>query len=596
MTLVILALVVVAFVSGRVPAGLVAVGASLALLATGVLDLPQAFAGFADPAVVLIASLFVVAEGLDASGLTGWAGQQLIARGGTRAAVLTVLVMLLVAVLSALISVNGAVAALLPVVVVVASRISVSPSKLLLPLAFGAHAGSLLTLTGSPVNVIISELAAGTGRGGFGFFAFTPIGVVLVVGTVLITVFFGRWLIPARTPASMPRDLSDHARTLLRQYASPQPFARVRVRANSPLVGRTAGEAHLEALAPVQLISVQGNERRPAGETIQAGDRLLVRGETASIRILKKEAKLAGLGVNGALGRTDALIDAAYGVAEVVVAPRSTMVGETVFPGMVTDSGDLVVLAVQRSGEVIDAQTILLESGDILLVQGRWDALDLNLADPTVLVVDEPDQLRRQAAPLGKRAWTALVILVLMVVALATGIMPAAVTGLLAAAAMVLTRTVTVERAHRSISWTTLLLVAGMIPMSTAITQTGTAELIANGLVDVVGQYGPLLVLLSLCLVALVFGQLISNTATALIIAPIAVSVAAELGVSPLPFLMAVAVVSAAAFLTPVATPANFMIMGPAGLRFGDYWKLGLALALLFLAVAVLLVPLLWPF
>ncbi|WP_223693230.1 SLC13 family permease [Leifsonia poae] len=595
-TMVILGLAVVAFVSGKVPTGLVALGASLALLATGVLDLPQAFAGFADPAVVLIASLFVVAEGLDASGLTGWAGQQLVSRGGTKAGVLTVLVMLVVAVLSALISVNGAVAALLPVVVVVASRISVAPSRLLLPLAFGAHAGSLLTLTGSPVNVIISELAAETGHGGFGFFEFTAVGAVLVVGTVLITVLFRRWLIPERMPATMPRDLSDHARTLLREYATPQPFARVRVRSNSPLVGRSAGEARLGELAPVQLIAVQGTDRRPAGETIQPGDRLLVRGETTSIRILKKEAKLAGLGANGSLGRTDALIDATYGVAEVVVSPRSSMVGETVFPGMITDSGDLVVLAVQRAGEAIDSQTIVLESGDILLVQGRWDALDLNLADPDLLVVDQPDQLRRQAAPLGMRAWVALAILVLMVASLATGIMPPAVTGLLAAAAMVLTRAVTVERAHRSISWTTLLLVAGMIPMSTAITKTGAAELIATGLVDTVGHLGPLFVLLALCVVALVFGQLISNTATALIIAPIAVSVAVELHVSPLPFLMAVAVVSAAAFLTPVATPANFMIMGPAGLRFGDYWRLGLVLVVLFLAVAVLLVPLLWPF
>ncbi|WP_025155384.1 SLC13 family permease [Leifsonia aquatica] len=595
-TMVTLGLAVVAFVSGRVPTGLVAVGASLALLATGVLDLQQAFAGFADPAVVLIASLFVVAEGLDASGLTGWAGQQLIRRGGTKAVILTVLVMLLVAVLSALISVNGAVAALLPVVVVVASRISVAPARLLLPLAFGAHAGSLLTLTGSPVNVIISELAAETGAGAFGFFEFTTVGAVLVVGTVLITVLCGRWLIPERTPAAMPRDLSDHARTLLAAYGTPQPFARVRVRANSPLVGRTPAEARLEEVAPVQLIAVQGSVRRPASETIRPGDWLLVRGATSSIKVLEKEAKLTGLGHNTGSRRTDALIDATYGVAEIVVAPRSSMIGETVFPGMVTDSGDLVVLAVQRAGEAIEAQTIMLESGDVLLVQGRWEALDLNLADPSVLVVDKPDQLRRQAAPLSARSWIALGILVAMVVLLATGVMQAAVTGLLAAAAMVLTRVVTVERAHRSISWTTLLLVGGMIPMSTAITQTGAAALIADGLVGAVGHAGPLVVLLALCVVALVFGQLISNTATALIISPIAVSVAAELQVSPLPFLMAVAVVSAAAFLTPVATPANFMIMGPAGLRFGDYWRLGIVLIALFLSVAVLLVPMLWPF
>jgi len=232
----------------------------------------------------------------------------------------------------------------------------------------------------------------------------------------------------------------------------------------------------------------------------------------------------------------------------------------------------------------------------VLLVQGTWEALDRQLADPDVLVVDEPDAVRRQAAPLGWRAWTALGILGAMVVLLATGLLPPAVTGLLAAIAMVLTRVVPVKRAHRAIDWTTLLLVAGMIPMSTAITQTGTAASIANGLVDWLGDSGPTLVLLALCIVALIFGQLISNTATVLVIAPIAVSVASTLGVSPLPFLMGVGVVCAAAFLTPVATPANFFVKGPAGLRFGDYWKMGLPLMLLFLVVAVLLVPAVWPY
>jgi di/tricarboxylate transporter len=594
-TLVILALAVVAFASGRIPTGLVAIGASLALLATGVLDLGEAFAGFADPAVILIASLFVVAEGLDASGLTGWAGQQLVARGGTKTSRLTLLLMALVAVLAALISVNGAVAALLPVAVVIASRMRLAPSRLLLPLAFGAHAGSMLVLTGSPVNVIISELA-GQAERPFTFFEFAPVGIVLLAGTLLITVLFGRWLIPQRRPAAMPRDLSDHARTLLQSYAGAQPFARVRVRSGSPLVGRRADQLDLGAVAPVQLIAVQGTDRRPSGETVAAGDRLVVRGDTTSIRLLKREVKLSSTGEPGSLSRADALIDATYGVAEIVVAPRSSMVGEEVFPGMITESGDLVVLAVQRAGETIDGHEIVLEPGDTLLVQGRWDKLDVNLAEPGILVVDEPDQLRRQAAPLGARSWIALGVLAGMVVLLATGVVPAAVAGLLAAAAMVLSRVVTVERAHRSISWTTLLLVGGMIPMSTAITKTGAATMIADGLVSAVGAAGPLVVLLALCLVALVFGQLISNTATALIIAPIAVSVAAEMHVSALPFLMAVAVVSAAAFLTPVATPANFMVKGPAGLRFGDYWRYGSTLVVLFLAVAVLLVPLIWRF
>ncbi|WP_158861762.1 SLC13 family permease [Leifsonia sp. AG29] len=513
-TVVILLLAVVAFLSGRIPTGLVAVGVSLALLATGVLDLQQAFAGFADPAVILIASLFVVSEGLDSSGLTAWTGRQLVHSGGGEARRLTFLVMAVVAVLSALISVNGAVAALLPVVVVIASRISVAPGRLLLPLAFGAHAGSLLTLTGSPVNVLLSEYAAASAGRPFGFFEFALVGVPLLIGSAVLCILFGRRLIPDRTPTAMSKDLSEHTRTLVRDYPS-----------------------------------------------------------------LDREA----------------LIGADAGVAEVLVPPRSALVGSRAFPGMVTDSGDLVLLAVQRRGEQVDAET-LLEPGDVLLLEGRWEHLDANLADPDVLVVDEPDAIRRQAAPLGWRAWTALVILGAMVVLLATGVFPPAVTGLLAAGAMVLTRVVSVERAHRSISWTTLLLVAGMIPLSTAITQTGTAAAIATALIGWVGGAGPTAVLAALCVVAAVFGQLISNTATALIIAPIAVSVAATLHVSPLPFLMAMAVVCAAAFLTPVATPANFMVMGPSGLRFTDYWRLGLPLLLLFLVVAVALVPVIWPF
>ncbi|MGO4298849.1 SLC13 family permease [Leifsonia sp. RAF41] len=513
-TIGILVLAVVAFLSGRIPTGLVAIGVSLALLATGVLDLQQAFAGFSDPAVVLIAALFVVSEGLDSSGMTAWTGRQLVRRGGGRPRRLTLLVMVVVAVLAALISVNGAVAALLPVVVVIASRIAVAPARLLLPLAFGAHAGSLLTLTGSPVNVLLSEYAASSAGRPFGFFEFALVGLPLLAGSVLIAVFLGQRLVPARAPAAMTKDFSDHARTLLREYP-----------------GVAEGS----------------------------------------------------------------LIASESGVAEVVIPPRSGLVGARAFPGMVTDSGDLVLLAVQRGGEALEVEASL-EAGDVLLLEGRWDHLETNLTDPNVLVVDEPDLVRRQAAPLGWRAWTALTILAMMVILLATGVFAPAVTGLLAAGAMVLTRVVSVERAHRSISWTTLLLVAGMIPLSTAITQTGTAASIANGLIGWVGGAGPTAVLAALCLVAAIFGQLISNTATALIIAPIAVSVAASMHVSPLPFLMAMAVVCAAAFLTPVATPANFMVMGPSGLRFTDYWRLGLPLLVLFIAVAVGLVPLIWPF
>ncbi len=514
-TLVILLAAVVAFMSNRVPVGVVALAVAVALWATGILSLGEALAGFGDPTVLFIAALFVVSEGLDATGVTTWAGQKVIGAAGTSTRKLLLFVMLLVAGLTALISVNGAVAALLPVVVVVAVRAGLAPSRMLLPLAFAAHAGSMLALTGTPVNIIVSDAAVEAGARAFNFFEFGLAGVPLVVGTLLITMLFGKRLVPMRTATVMPRDLSEHARVLRSQYA----------------------------------LSTPPSE----------------------------------------------LIDASGGVAEVVVSPRSGLIGLHVFPGMCTPSGDLVILAVQRKGEELEGPDATLAVGDTLLLEGPWAALDEHTADPDVLVVDSPDLLRR-TVPLGPRAGWAVGILLSMIVLLATGIVPAAVAALLAAMAMVLSRAVSVTQAYRSISWTTVVLVAGMIPLGAAFTKTGAADLMADGLLGAIGDSGPQLALFALCLITVILGQLISNTATVLIVIPVAVSVAATMGVSVLPFLMGLTVAGAASFLTPIATPANMMVMGPGGYRFTDYWKLGLPLLLLFLAVATFYVPLIWQF
>ena len=234
--------------------------------------------------------------------------------------------------------------------------------------------------------------------------------------------------------------------------------------------------------------------------------------------------------------------------------------------------------------------------GDTLLLSGSWDKLQQHTADgDEVLVVDDPATLRR-GVPLGVGAKRATAILVVMVVLLATGVVPAAIAGLLAASAVVLSGVLTSTQAYRAVSWTTVVLVAGMIPLSTAFVSTGTAEVIASRLLDVVGSASPHLALLAVCALTMVLGQLISNTATVLIMAPIAAVVAGDLGVSVLPFMMALGISGAASFLTPVATPANTMVLEPGGYRFGDYWKLGLPLLLIFLAVAVLWVPVVWPF
>jgi di/tricarboxylate transporter len=512
-TFLVLAAVVVVFVLDRFPVAVVAIATALSLWATGVLDLNQSLAGFGDPAVLFIAALFVVSESLDATGVTAWAGQQLVARVGESRTRLLVAMLGLVAVVTALISVNGAVAALLPVVVVLAMRLRRSPSQLLLPLAFAAHAGSLLTLSGSPVNVIASEFSHDAGAGSFGYFSFALVGIPLVVGTLVIVLLFGQRLLPKRTPRSGSRDFSEHARTLIEQY---------------------------------------GLEGEPE------------------------------------------LLTRHSGVAEVVIPPRSELVGDTAFPGMVTESGDLVVLAVQRKGDDLAGETVLAV-GDTLLLQGTWSALEEQLDDPEVLVVDQPEVVRRQV-PLGPGAKRALVVLGAMVILLATGAVPPAVAGLLAAGAIVLGRVLTIDEAYRGISWTTVVLVGGMIPLSTAMTESGAAAQLADVLVDIVGSSSPYLLLLGLFVLTAALGQLISNMATALIVIPVALQTATDLDVSVRPVLMCVTVSAAAALITPVATPANLMVMEPGGYRFSDYWKLGLPLMALYGIVAVGLVPVFWRF
>ena len=590
--------IVVLFVWDRLPVVIVAMGTALALYATGILDLGQALAGFGDPAVMFIASLFVVSAGLDATGVTAWAGQLLIAQAGDSRARLLILTMLLVAFLTALISVNGAVASLLPVVVVMAVRLARPPSQLLMPLVFGAHAGSMLALTGTPVNVLVSEAAIEGGLPAFGYFEFALVGVPLLLGTMAIVVLFGQRLLPHRSGRTIPPDLSKHARTLVEQYKLDDGLFQLRVRPRSPYVGAPRTAVDLGSYPGLNLIAIQagderGQFRRP---TLAEGDMLIVRGDAATAGTLAADKLLAFRSEDAGGDVVDALFNRTSGLAEVVIPPRSGMVGQLVFPGMVTPSGDLVVLAVQRRGEDQGPGETMLAAGDSLLLQGTWKALDEHLEDPDVLVVNSPDLVRRQAVPMGAGARQVIAVLVVMVVLLATGAVPAVIAGLLAAGAIVLLGVLTIERAYRSINWTTVILVGAMMPLSTAMSQTGAAKMMADGLVSLVGDAGPYALLAGLFALTAILGQLISNTATALIVIPIAMAAATELGVSARPVLMSVAMAAAAAFLTPVATPVNLMVMGPGGYRFGDYWKLGLPLMLWFLVVATFLVPVFWSF
>lgn len=596
---IIIAAAVVLFITNKLPVVLVAMCVPFALYMTNVLSLPEALAGFGDPTVFFVASLFIVSAALEAAGVTAWAGQKLIEwTGGESRLKLMTVMLLMVAALTAMISVNGAVAAMLPVVVVLSIRTGIAPSQLLMPLAFGAHTGSKLALSGTPIAVLTNDALIDAGGKPFSFFEFAWVGVPLVLGGIAIMYLLGPKLLPYRSGPSLPGDLSRHASTLTEQYLLDGKFFHLKLRDSSPLEGKT--DADLEKLTGdgLHIVSVNGPdlEPLPAGTPLPHGADIVVTGKPDVVAAFAQQNGLAVMAGGLTPGVDKALFNRASGLAEVVIPPRSRYIDETLFPGMATPSGDLVVLAIQRGEEQLGPGGVKLKAGDTLLLQGSWPALESNLADPAVLMVDSPAVVRRQAVPMGVGARAAIIILIAMVAMLAFDLVHPAIAGMICAGAVVLTGLLKVDECYRAINWTTIILMGAMMPLSAAMFQTGAAQLLADVLIRYVGEFGNTMLLASLFVISAILGQVISNTATALIILPIAVLASQSLGVNPTPVLMSVNVACAAAFLTPIATPVNLMVMGPGGYQFGDYWKLGSVMMLLFFIVAVFWVPIVWPF
>jgi di/tricarboxylate transporter len=597
----IIAAVVGLFIWGRLPVMLVALMVPLALFFTGILPLGQVFAGFGEPVIIFIASLFVVAAGLEASGVTAWVGQWLSRAVGSSPLKLSLFTVIIAALLSPLISQSGAVTALVPVVVLMALRMGEMPSKFLMPLAFASAAGSKLALTGTAKNVLISSAAAEAGYGHFAFFEFALAGVPLLLGTILIVATVGRRLLPERTSANLAEDFGQHARTLTEQYAVSGSARLYRLRDSSPLLGKSR-EA-INADPGISLITVSGvSPDKAYSRTFTAGDVLVLRGD-AQLLANFAEANCLDILPDTEGSVADMLFNSQSGLAEVVVKPRSKLVGTPMAPGTLTESGQFVVVAIQRNGQEVggaglgdDARSIgvTLQPGDHLLLQGTWRALDRIAGDPDVLAVDSPGQVRRQAVPLGPGSTLMLAILAAMVLVLATGILQAPVAVLIAAMAVIAAGILSVPQAYRAIDWNTVVLVASMLPLSTAMYRTGVATQMADLLVSTIGEANPAMLLAGLFLFTAILGQVISNTATAMILIPIAITAAGDLGISALPVLMSLNVGASAAFLTPVATTSNLIVMGPGGYRFGDYWKLGLVLMALYFLVAVFWVPVVW--
>ncbi len=601
-----LAVTIILFLTDRLSLDLVALLVLLALIFTGALTLGEALAGFSDPIVLMIAGLFIVGNGLVQTGVADALGDRLARVAGTSEVRLLVMTMVVAAVLSAFMSSTGAVAILLPMVVSLAWGARVSPSKLLIPLAYASVVGGLLTLIGTPPNIVVSDQLVAGGFRPFGFFSFTPVGLLAVGLAIGFMVLVGRRLLPERVhrPAGEEGE-SISISDLAQAYQLSENLFRLRLRMASPLVGMRLDEADLPGRFDVTVLSIQQwPDRRssplpaaPAGpDTIlSAQDILHVQGAPERVALLARDARMGIVPANEEQGE---LLPQELGMAEVLLTPRSRLIGQTLVNSRFRDKYRVTVLGVMRLGKLVTGPvgTIELRFGDTLLVQGTWQSISLlSQESHDFVVVGQPAEMAR-ARPAARRAPVALACMVGMLVLLAFNIVPNVVAVLLAAVLMVLTGCLSMEDAYKGMNWSSLILLAGMLPMATALQKSGGVQYVANLLTNSLGQWGPLPVMVGLFLLTGFFSQFISNTATTVLVAPIALQAALTLGVAPYAFLMTIAVAASTAFATPIATSSNTLVLGSGGYRFGDFLRVGLVLQVLIMAVVVLVLPLLFPF
>ena len=631
LTFLIIFVTIVLFIWNRLRPDLVALLSLLALFVTGVLTAPQALAGFADSTTVMVAALFVVGEGLTQTGVSAWLGQRLVRSAGSSELRLLVAILIGTALISAFLSNTGTVAMLLPAVVAAAWRIKSIPSKFLIPLAFAANLGGMLTLIGTPPNLVISDGLVAAGYAGFGFFEFAMLGLPVLAAAVLFMVTFGRRLLPVREAGTPPLAPSDWFSRISDSYGLEHRLFQLRVRRGSPLIGRTLAESQLNQQYNVLVLAAEAADpgagptatghspdhlspsmsgrlraalRPGAGGTLPGPDTLLHVDDLLIVKAAPEAVEQVAVAFNLGVQEIEAsgdqlagvLLSPEAGMAEVLLTPRCVYAGSTIAESQFAQKFGVAVVTLLRGGERMRRQLTPLAFGDSLLVYGPWNNIArLRRESENFVVVGAPESMATQVVKPNLNTWLSVLILAAMVVLMLTKLVPTVMAVLLAAVAMVLLRCVNPDDAYRSINWGTVVLLAATLPMSTALQVTGGADLIANTLVNTLGQGGPYLLMAGIFLLTAGLSQVISNTATTVLLTPIVIATAQTLGIAPYAPMMMVAVGASAAFLTPIASPVNTLVFAPGGYRFGDYAKVGLPLLLLALVVSVVLAPLIWP-
>lgn len=591
---------IILFISDRIRVDAVAILVIIALLLSGILSPKDAVAGFGNPLIILIAGLFIVGEGLLQTGVVYTAVDWMVSVAGSNRTRLTVLLMLSVGLVSAVMSSTGAVAIFIPVVLSLAARTGANPRVLLIPLAFASLMGGMLTLIGTPPNLVVSNQLEAAGLSPFGFFSFVPIGLPILIVGILYMLFFGQKLLAKDIETTESTPSFPSVDDLRQRYGISNQFKGLRVNPGSSLIGETVSSTKLRNRFNTTAIALARKRKLTPpimpvliSTKICAGDELFVLASDADVAVLIDTFDLKL--INLAKKQTRAL-SKEIGLAEVMLSPNSKMIGRTIKGAQFLTRYGLSVVAVDRKNQLLEGNIInqKLQFGDTMLVCGGWGSVDLlRSKSGDFLVLNLPKELS-QAAPTWHHASIAVGILVAMTMALTFKLLPAVTAVLIAAVAMVASGCIKSANVYKSVNWQSLVVIAGMLPMATALQQTGGIELIVNLLINSIGTLGPTAMMAGLFIITSVFSQFISNTATTVLVAPIAIATASAVGYSPYPMLMTVAIAASTAFATPVASPVNTLVLGPGQYKFIDFVKVGVPLQIIAMILTLLLMPLMF--
>jgi di/tricarboxylate transporter len=600
--LIILAATVAMFLWGRWRHDMVAAGALFACVLSGLVAPAEAFAGFGHPAVITVACVLILSRGLQDSGAVDLLARHVLPQRGPRLLGLVALVGL-GALLSSVMNNVGAMALLMPLAIAFASRHGVSPGQVLMPLAFGTILGGMTTLIGTPPNLIVSGFRAQQAGEPFGMFDFTPVGLAVAAAGVAFIVLVGWRLVPER------------ARSGIEGFESGAYLTEVRVPEDSPSVGRTLAE--LDAVldrAGAQIVGLVRNEFRMMAphvrRKVRAGDILVIEAEAealaallAELGVKLEEAQPAGHASPAASdsGADDQARGAAGSreegsemlLTELVVLPASALAGRTASDILLRSRYGLNLLAVSRQGKrsLARLRSMPMEAGDLLLIQGHAEATQAFASDYGCV----PLAGRALRIPDRARALKSALVMLVAIALVGLGVLPAALAFALGVLASMVLRTVPPRSVYAAIDWPVVVLLAALMPVAGAMEHTGAAQLIADGLLGALAGGDPVIALALVLVVTMTLSDVMNNAATAAVMCPIAIGIAGTLDVAADPFLMAVAIGASCAFLTPIGHQNNTLILGPGGFRFGDYWRLGLPLEVLVVAVAMPMLLWIWP-